>query len=139
MKKIILITAILIATFSKTYAQEISFKAPDYELIKKNIQDKKSNYYYPKLLERMISNDTLLTNEDYRHLYFGYVFNSKYDAYYRSPDEEKLGKYFTSDSIYEKDYDEIIKLSEHSISLFPFDLRQMNYLGYIYHLKGDNV
>ncbi|HEU4788539.1 MAG TPA: DUF4919 domain-containing protein, partial [Flavobacterium sp.] len=47
--------------------------------------------------------------------------------------------YFTSDSIYEKDYDEIIKLSEHSISLFPFDLRQMNYLGYIYHLKGDNV
>lgn len=139
MKKIIIITAILIVTFSKTYAQGISFKAPDYELIKKNIQDKKSNYYYPKLLERMISNDTLLTNEDYRHLYFGYVFNPKYDAYYRSPDEEKLSKYFTSDSIYEKDYDEIIKLSEHSISLFPFDLRQMNYLGYIYHLKGDNV
>ncbi|PZX95228.1 DUF4919 domain-containing protein [Flavobacterium aquariorum] len=139
MKRIIILTAILIITFTKTYAQEISFKVPDYELIKKNIQDKKSNYYYPKLLERMIANDTLLTNEDYRHLYFGYVFNPKYDAYFRSPDEEKLSKYFTSDSIYEKDYDEIIKLSEHSISLFPFDLRQMNYLGYIYHLKGDDV
>jgi hypothetical protein len=138
MKRIFLITAILIATLSKTYAQEISFKAPDYESIKKNIQDKKSNYYYPKLLERMISNDTLLTNEDYRHLYFGYVFNPKYDAYFRSPDEEKLSKYFTSDSIYQKDYDEIIKLAEHSISVFPFDLRQMNYLGYIYHLKGDD-
>jgi hypothetical protein len=139
MKKFILLTAILIATFSKIYAQEISFKAPDYELIKKNIQDKKSNYYYPKLLERMIANDTLLTNEDYRHLYFGYVFNPKYDAYFRSPDEDKLSKYLSSEKIDEKDYDEIIKLAEHSIGLFPFDLRQINYLGYVYHLKGDDV
>lgn len=139
MKKIIILTAILIATFGKTYAQKISFTIPDYELIKKNIEDKKSNYYYPKLLERMNGNDTLLTNEDYRHLYFGYVFNPKYDAYFRSPDEEKLGKYLSSETINEKDYDEIIKLSEHSISLFPFDLRQMNYLGYVYHLKGDDV
>lgn len=139
MKKVIVLTAILIILFSKTYAQEISFKAPDYELIKKNIQDKKSNYYYPKLMERMIANDTLLTNEDYRHLYFGYVFNPKYDAYFSSPDEEKLSKYFSSDTIVAKDYDDIIKLSEHSIGLFPFDLRQMNYLGYVYHLKGDEV
>ncbi|WP_264566138.1 DUF4919 domain-containing protein [Flavobacterium sp. N3904] len=139
MKKTILVVALLIVTFSTTYAQEISFEIPDYNLIKKNIEDKNSNYYYPKLLERMIANDTLLTNEDYRHLYFGYVFNSKYDAYFRSPDEEKLKKYLSSDTIAKKDYDEIIKLAEHSITVFPFDLRQMNYLGYVYHLKGDNV
>lgn len=139
MKKSIVITAILIALSSKTYSQEKSFSAPDYELIKKNIQDKNSNYYYPKLMARMIANDTLLSREDYRYLYFGYVFDSKYNAYFKSPDEEKLSKYLSAEKIEEKDYDEIIKIAEHSISEFPFDLRQMNYLGYIYQLKGDEA
>lgn len=35
------------------------------------------------------------------------------------------------------DYDEIIKLANHSLSDFPFDISQLNYLAYIYHLKGD--
>ena len=139
MKKIILLVTFLSLTINQTFSQETSFKIPDYELIKKNIQDKSSNYYYPKLIERMISNDSILNNEDYRNLYFGYVFNPKYSAYYRSPDEEKLKKYYQSEKIDEKDYDKIIKLAEHSISVFPFDLRQMNFLGYIYHLKGDEI
>lgn len=139
MKKIILILTILILTSNNTFSQEKSYKIPDYKLIKKNIEDQSSNYYYPKLLERMTSNDSLLNNEEYRHLYFGYVFNPKYSSYFRSPDEEKLKKYYQSDKINEKDYDEIIKLAEHSISLFPFDLRQMNFLAYIYHLKGDET
>jgi Domain of unknown function (DUF4919) len=137
MKKIILILTIIILKSANTFSQEKSFKSLDYKLIKKNIEDKSSDYYYPKLLERMISNDSLLNNEDYRHLYFGYVFSPKYSSYFRSPDEEKLKKYYQSDKINEKDYDEIIKLAEHSISLFPFDLRQMNFLSYTYHLKGD--
>ncbi|HQK40849.1 MAG TPA: DUF4919 domain-containing protein, partial [Flavobacterium alvei] len=78
MKKIILLFTILILSVNASFSQENSFKKPDYDLIKKNIEDKSSNYYYPKLLERMISNDTLLDNEDYRHLYLGYVFNPKY-------------------------------------------------------------
>ncbi|PDS25230.1 DUF4919 domain-containing protein [Flavobacterium branchiophilum] len=139
MKKIILILTILILLSNNTFSQVKKYEIPDYKLIKKNIEDKSSNYYYPKLLERMTSNDSLLNNEDYRHLYFGYVFNQKYSSYFRSPDEEKLIKYYQSDKINEKDYNEIIKLAEHSISLFPFDLRQMNFLAYIYHLKGDEI
>lgn len=139
MRKIILLIAILLIVSSSTFAQEISFKIPDYELIKKDIQDKNSNYYYPKLLDRLTVNDTLLTDEDYRHLYFGYVFNPKYDSYFRSPDKEKLNKYYNSEKIEEKDYADIIKLAEHSISAFPFDLKQINFISYFYHLKGDDV
>lgn len=139
MKKTIFILTILTIVCSNAFSQERSYTIPDYNLIKKNIEDKSSNYYYPKLLERMTSNDSLLSNEDYRHLYFGYVFDPRYSAYFTSPDEEKLRKYYQSDKIDEKDYDKIIKLAEHSISLFPFDLRQMNFLAYIYHLKGDEA
>jgi len=139
MKKIILLFTILILSVNASFSQENSFKKPDYDLIKKNIEDKSSNYYYPKLLERMISNDTLLDNEDYRHLYLGYVFNPKYSSFFKSSTEEKLRKYYQSEKINEKEYDEIIKLGEQSIKEFPFDLRQMNYLAYIYHLKGDEI
>lgn len=139
MKKIILLLTVLMLSSNKTHSQEPAFKAPDYELIKKEIQDKSSKYYYPKLLNRMVANDSLLTKEDYAHLYFGYVFDPKYNVFYRSPDEEKLSEYYRSEKLDEKEYDKIIQLAEHSLSVYPFDLRPMNYLGYIYHLKGDEV
>lgn len=139
MKKTILLLTVVMLSFNKIHSQEPTFKAPDYELIKKNIQNKSSDYYYPKLLSRLVANDTLLTNEDYSHLYFGYVFDPKYNVFYQSPDEEKLSQYYRSEKLDEKDYDKIIQLAEHSLSVYPFDLRPMNYLGYIYHLKGDEV
>lgn len=139
MKKILLLLMVLMMSIGKTYSQEQPFKAPNYELIKKEIQDKASNFYYPKLLERLTVNDTLLNKEDYDHLYFGYVFDPKFDAFYKSTDEEKLSEYYRSEKLDEKDYDKIIKLAEHAITIYPFDLRPMNYLAYIYHLKGDEI
>lgn len=138
MKKIILIAVILLG-LNSSFSQEMSFKIPDYELIKKDIQDKNSNYYYPKLLDRLTANDTLLTNDEYRHLYFGYIFNPKYDSYFRSPNEEELNKYYNSEKIEAKDYDIILKLAQNAITAFPFDLKQLNFIGYIYHLKGDEA
>lgn len=139
MKKTILLATILLLAFNTTFSQEVPFTKPDYEIIKKNIEDKSSNYYYPKLLARMVSNDSLLNNDEYRHLYLGYVFNPKYNAFFRSSVDEKLKKYHQSEKINEKDYDEIIKLANQSISEFPFDLRELQYLAYIFHLKGDEV
>ena len=139
MKNTLLLLAVLLLTATEIKAQEQPFKAPNYELIKKEIQDKASNFYYPKLLERLAVNDTLLSKEDYDHLYFGYVFDPKFDAFYKSADEEKLSEYYRSGKLDEKDYDKIIKLAEHAITVYPFDLRPMNYLAYIYHLKGDEI
>jgi hypothetical protein len=129
---------IILLFVQAAFCQDINFKAPDYNEIKKEIENKSSNYYYPKLLERFAANDTLITKDEYRHLYYGYVFNPKYSSFFRSPDEEKLSKFYRSETIDPKDYEEIIKLSEHTLSLFPFDLRMINFLSYIYHLKGED-
>ncbi|SFC92457.1 DUF4919 domain-containing protein [Flavobacterium phragmitis] len=120
-------------------SQETGFTTPDYKAIEKEINDKNSKFFYPKLMERLTKNDTLLTHEEYRHLYLGYVFQPKYDAFWKSPDEEKLNALYNKEKLETSDYDEIIKLSNHSLSDFPFDLRQLNYLSYIYHLKGDEA
>jgi hypothetical protein len=123
-RKITLLIVLIVSTCS--FAQN-EFKIPNYKQIEKEIQDKNSSFYYPKLMDRLTKNDTLLSHDDFCHLYFGYVFQPKYNAFWRSPDEKKLVEY----------YKKIIKLANHSLSDFPFDLKILNFLGYVYHLKGD--
>lgn len=52
---------------------------PNYEEIKKNIEDPLSPSYYPDLLQRFSASDSTLTMEDFQHLYFGGVFHKNYD------------------------------------------------------------
>lgn len=134
------ILLLLLFSFGTTaFAQELDFKIPDYKQIEKEIQDKKSAFYYPNLMDRLTKNDTLLTHDEFRYLYFGYVFQPKYNAFWRSPDEKKLREYYDKETLETSDYDEVIKLINHSLTDFPFDLKQLNYLAYIYHLKGDET
>jgi hypothetical protein len=53
----------------------------DFDKIHRNISDSTSHFYYPKLLDRMWSNDTTLTHSDYKHLYYGSVFQPSYHPY----------------------------------------------------------
>jgi hypothetical protein len=136
MKKILII--ILFTTIlTNIQSQNRTPQAPDYKKISLAIQDSSSIYYYPKLMTRLVAYDTTLTIVDYRHLYYGYIFQQNYKPYWVSSAEEKLVKYFKSEKIDEKDYGKIIELANQSIDEFPFDLRQLNFMGYIYHLKGD--
>lgn len=121
------------------HSQETGFTTPDYKVIEKEISDKNSKFFYPKLMERLTKNDTLLTHDEYRHLYLGYFFQPKYNAFWKSPDDEKLQAYYNKEKLETTDYDAIIKLINHSLNDFPFDLQQLNFLAYIYHLKGDET
>lgn len=138
MKKIIFLMFFALAYFYGN-AQSLSFpsEAPNYNAIKADIEDPSSSYYYAKLLPRLMANDTTLNNQDYRHLYYGYIYQKKYQPYWMSPTEKEMAKYYSNKELDAKDYDEVIRLCKLSIEDFPFDLRSMNYLAYIYHLKGD--
>ncbi|PWN70016.1 DUF4919 domain-containing protein [Chryseobacterium phosphatilyticum] len=123
-------------TFVK--AQKPEFKSPDYSLIQKNIGDKNSEFYYPKLLKRLKQNDTLLTGNQYRHLYFGYTFQKEYNPYKASKNAEELGKYYRGESISEKDLPRGVQLFHEALEENPLDLRAMNYLTHLYHLTNDD-
>lgn len=135
MKKII--PVLLLLFYCNAFSQNPSFKAPNYDAIEKEIKDNKSKYYYPVLLERLKTNDSTLTVEEYQHLYYGYVFQKEYKPYSKNPEEDKLDQYLNKAEIDPKDYDEIIKIASKSIEILPFDLRHINLLAYFYHLKGD--
>lgn len=127
-----------IALLSLVQAQKLEFKAPDYSLIQKNIQNKNSEFYYPTLLKRLKQNDTLLTGNQYRHLYFGYTFQKEYRPYKTGKKAEEVAKYYRGEGISEKDLSKGIQLFQDALDENPLDLRAMNYLAYLYHLTHDD-
>jgi len=137
LKHFLFFSLIFISTFS--FSQQKEYEAPNYKLIQKNIENKDSEFYYPKLMDKLKANDTLITNDQYRHLYFGYTFQKEYHPYKISENEKKLIPYFQSKDLKKSDYAEIIKISNASLKEFPLNLRVMNFLAYIYHLDGNET
>jgi len=102
LKKYLPILFILIT--SMAFSQEIDFEAPEYNTIKSNIEDKNSKFYYSDLLQRLSVNDTLLTDEDYKHIYYGYVYNTNYNPYGETSNEDKIRTFYNRDELEKKDY-----------------------------------
>lgn len=118
------------------FAQNIAFTAPNYKEIEKNINDKNSEFYYQNLLSKLKRNDTLITKEQYKHLYFGYIFQTDYNPYERGKNTDKLQKYYKGE--FEKDeIPTVIKTFKQELENFPVDLRALNFLAYMYHMNGN--
>ncbi|MNU43491.1 hypothetical protein D3C71_322800 [compost metagenome] len=128
---------IFISNFS--FSQQKEYEAPNYKVIQKNIENKDSEFYYPKLIDKLKANDTLITNDQYKHLYFGYTFQKEYHPYKISENEKNLNSYFQKKDLKKADYTEIIKISNAALKEFPINLRVMNFLAYIYHLDGNEA
>lgn len=84
---------LFLVSFTFVFSQSKEIKRPDYNSIEKNIKNVKSQYYYPKLLQKLETNDTLFTPDQYHHLYYGYVFNEKYKSYDDYVGKETILKY----------------------------------------------
>lgn len=136
-KQLLFLSIFCLSNF--VYSQTKQYEAPDYKSIQKNIEDKNSEFYYPKLMEQLKAHDTLITDDQYKHLYFGYTFQKEYHPYQTSDEEKKLTKYFQSQDLKKSDYAAIINISNAALKEFPLNLRVMNFLAYIYHLDGNEA
>src|SRR5215213_7342118 len=92
------------------------FKKVDREIIKKEVTDPASSFYYSKLLERFNSFDSLLTDEEYRHLYYGFVFQKQYSGY---PDQKKKE---IIEKINDKNYKKAISFCDDVLKEIPVSL-----------------
>ena len=128
---------LLTFTFCEIYSQDPVSQAPDYALIRIETADSSTDYYYPRLLERYEAFDSTLTVTDYRYLYFGYIFQKNYKPEWKSKDEKKIEKYFREVKKEGNNYDKVIDLVSQSLLEFPFDLRTMQFLCFLYHQNGD--
>ncbi len=117
------------------YGQNDAYQASDYDKIEKNIKVKNSPYYYPNLLKKLQSYDTLLTHEQYKHLYYGYLFQDQYTPFPEFSKEEELTGYMKRK--YDKpEHKAIIKLLKEAIAENPLDLHRIDQLAYVYKVDG---
>lgn len=138
-------------------SKKLEVRKVDFEEIKTFTQDSSNHRaYYPRLMAAFLRNDSTLLNdtlpsgeivrgevmtvEDYRNLYYGYVFQEDYDPFRTSIYSEKL------EDLYDKKEftrEESVLIKENARAALAdnlFDLRQMTFFIYaLKEIKKDNL
>lgn len=130
MKKLLIalfVTLIPMISFSQNYT-------PNFKKIKKEVNKKKSELYYPKLVERFEAVDTTMTMEQLQHLYYGTATRSDYNPY-KFDDKSELIKIFQKEIKDAKDWQRALDIVNAKLKDNPTSLRY-----YIYkHLICENL
>ena len=138
MTKLFTFLLILSISFS-AFSQQSDFTVPAYGLIRASIFDNGSSFFYPNLYDRYMQGDTSLTVEDFRHLYYGYTFQSKYIPYQQSKYEDQMLVYLKKGRLSSKELDKFIEIAKLKLKELPFDIRTLNILAFSYTQKSDSA
>lgn len=111
---------------------------PDMERIRQEVGDSTSVFYYPSLMERYEKNETIMTLEDYRHLYLGAIFEEDFNPYRRGQYSSLVEELYYKSRHSKAECDRIIKYAELALKDNPFDLQQIDYLIYALREKRKN-
>ena len=76
---IILAMAGTLSAVSHNILPQLKRETPDMEQIRREINDRSGQYYYPRLMTEYLRNDTLMKIDKYRRLYLGYMLQEDYD------------------------------------------------------------
>ncbi len=97
----------------------------NFDEIYKNISTPSSAYFYPTLLARYEKNDTTLTTNQYKHLYYGFTRQPTYLPYEKDEKQKEFNQL-----INEKAYEKAIVLGKEGLKRTPFN---MNYIFGLYY------
>lgn len=129
----IFILTLISISLSAQKPAKFEVKKVDFDKIKEAVQNPKSKYFYPKLMQSYLSNDTVLDFEGYRHLYYGYTFQEDYNPFRESEFSEVIEPLYYKKEFTRAECDSIEKFAEKTLNDNIFDLRQMNF--YIFALR----
>ena len=109
----------------------IAANAPDYKRIKKEINTKGSEFYYPELLRRFEAADTTLTVEQKYYFYYGTATRSDYNPY-RLSNYDDLKEALNGDAITEEGWKKAAQVVEKELESDPTNLRFHIYKQIVY-------
>ena len=112
---------------------------PDYKWIESASRDDASPYSYKKLMARYKADDTTLSDTAFRVLYYGFLFQPEFSAYGISPYSDSIRVLFSQDSLRMADFPKITRFESLILDEFPFNLRDLNAIGYAYERMGDTA
>ncbi len=126
-----------ITVSAQSILPQLKREAPDMKKIAREVNDRTSEYYYPRLMREHLANDTTMKVEKYRRLYLGYMMQEDYNPYreHTVPDHVRA-LYDRSDKLTRQEADTVIKYAHRTLDDEPFDLYQMLFLIQAYRVKG---
>lgn len=132
---ITLFSIIATAMLCSTAAQNVKLPVQkvDFNHVKEVIENPKSIYYYPKLLQSFMSNDTVMTLEAYRNFYYGQTFQEDYNPFRESVYSNVVEKLYYKEPHTRAECDSIEKYAQLSLKDNIFDMNQMKF--FIFALK----
>ncbi|MCM1109813.1 MAG: DUF4919 domain-containing protein [Clostridium sp.] len=142
MKRILLILtvilAVAVAAQERTLFPKVKTEAPDMEQIRRNVTDRTSPYFYPRLIEEFQKNDTVMKLDKYRHLYLGYLFQEDYDPYRPPyPVPHRVQALYSKEKLTRAEADSIIRYAILSLSDNPLDCIQIQLMINALKAKGN--
>jgi len=137
MKRNLFIIGLLLSTVF-SWAQNQNMNPPDLKKIGKSIANERSSNWYPKLMTRYQLNDTTLSLQEYRLLYYGYVLQPEFMNKSTTSLLDSLTRLMTTDSISHPDYYEIAEVSARIHQLMPFDMKYLDPLSFALRLTDEN-
>ena len=136
--KIAMTTALLPLLAASAVAQEVV--APNYREIRASIQSSKSPNYYPLLMRRYLENDTTLTLEQYRCLYYGYTLQEDFVPYQKERESLfEIRRELVATNGSKTTCSEAIKVARAALEDDPFDLLAISTLSFSYLQLRDTV
>lgn len=112
-------------------------QAPDYDEIQKQVKDSTSQFYYPKIFQRYLQNDTTLTLKDYHYLYYGFFFDKGYKLLDISPYTDSARKILNKDEPNQKELEKLVYYETKLLETSPFSLSDLAYLRYAQRNSDD--
>ncbi len=95
----------------------------NYDEVKLKIENKQSDFYYPKLLTRFNEFDETLTIEEYALIYYGFTFQDEYLN--KQPDEKAI-----KELLKKEDYKQLVIECKEILTQNPVSLSANDNLGY---------
>lgn len=116
---------------SRKTANKVATNAPNYKQIKKQVESKSSEFYYPELLRRFQEADTTLTAEQLYYFYYGTATRPDYNPY-RLSNYDGLKEAMSGDEITEEGWRKAAQVVDEELESDPTNLRFHVYRQMVY-------
>lgn len=127
---------LLILTAAAPSRKKAALPEFDLEEVKATVTDPRSPLSWEKLMERFEADDTTMTLEEYRYLYFGTIFQEDFNPYRHSAYADRIAPLTHQSTHTRAELDTLAKYTQKALLDTPFDLNQINFLIYALRAKG---
>lgn len=115
--------------------------APNQDSIKLAVLSDTSPYFYPNLVVRYLDGDTTLNKEEYKHLYYGYIYEDTYRPLeivnYKDSINNALSLNKSDSTISPEIFDMLERYTAKVLSVEPFNLAYLNFMTFIEQSRGN--